>query len=76
MDHMPQKEDDMLVVTRKPHEAVIIGDEVTVVVLSVKGNQVRIGIQAPKNVSVHREEVYDVIRRGSGSSPALDRKAV
>jgi carbon storage regulator len=76
MDHILQKEGDMLVVTRKPHEAVIIGDDVTVVVLSVKGNQVRIGIQAPKNVSVHREEVYDVIQRGSGSGAALHRKAI
>jgi carbon storage regulator len=66
----------MLVVTRKPHEAVKIGDEVTVVVLGVKGNQVRIGIQAPKNVSVHREEVYDVIRRGSGPAAALQRNTV
>jgi carbon storage regulator len=66
----------MLVVTRKPQEAVKIGDEVTVVVLGVKGNQVRIGIQAPKNVSVHREEVYAVIQRGSASGSVLKRKVV
>ena len=64
----------MLVVTRKPQEAVMIGDDVTVVVLGVKGNQVRVGISAPKNVSVHREEVYDVIRRESKSAPTLQRK--
>ena len=51
----------MLVLTRKLGQSIKIGDEVEVVVLEVRGEQVRIGIRAPKNVSVHRKEVYDQI---------------
>lgn len=53
----------MLILTRRPLETVTIGDEVTVTILSVKGNHVRIGIKAPKSVPVHREEIYDAIQR-------------
>lgn len=53
----------MLILTRRVAETVMIGDEVTITVLGVKGNQVRIGINAPKSVSVHREEIYERIRR-------------
>jgi carbon storage regulator len=53
----------VLIVTRKPQESVMIGDDITVTVLGVKGNQVRIGINAPKSVAVHREEIYELIRR-------------
>lgn len=48
----------MLILTRKAGEAVIIGDHVSVTILGVKGNQVRVGIDAPKDVTVHREEIY------------------
>lgn len=53
----------MLILTRRVGETVMIGNDVTVTVLGVKGNQVRIGVNAPKDVSVHREEIYERIKR-------------
>jgi carbon storage regulator len=63
----------MLILTRRVGETVMIGDDVTITVLGVKGNQVRVGINAPKHVAVHREEIYERIKReqqggGSGGS--------
>lgn len=52
----------MLILTRRLNETVMIGDDVTVTVLGVKGGQVRVGINAPKDVAVHREEVYERIK--------------
>lgn len=51
----------MLILTRRVGETVMIGDDVTVTVLGVKGNQVRLGVNAPRNVAVHREEIYNRI---------------
>lgn len=61
----------MLILTRRVGETVMIGDNVTVTVLGVKGNQVRLGVNAPKDVAVHREEIYDRIKREQdGGAPA------
>lgn len=52
----------MLVLTRKVHQSIIIGDEIEVVVLEVRGEQVRLGINAPRTVAVHRQEIYEQIQ--------------
>ena len=52
----------MLILTRRISESIIIGDDVKITVLGVKGNQVRLGIDAPKDLSVHREEIYELIK--------------
>jgi carbon storage regulator len=69
----------MLILTRRVGETVMIGNEVTVTVLGVKGNQVRIGVNAPKDVAVHREEIYERIKReedGAASQHVSGAKVV
>ncbi|HEY1875639.1 MAG TPA: carbon storage regulator CsrA [Steroidobacteraceae bacterium] len=63
----------MLILTRRVGETVMIGDDVTITVLGVKGNQVRVGINAPKHVAVHREEIYERIKREQQSDEVEEK---
>ena len=58
----------MLILTRRVGETLVVGDDITVTVLGVKGNQVRLGVNAPKEVSVHREEIYQRIQQEKGDN--------
>ena len=60
----------MLILTRKTGETLMVGDEITLTVLGVRGNQVRIGINAPRDVAVHREEIYEKIKQEKLESTA------
>lgn len=64
----------MLILTRRVGETLMVGDEVTVTVLGVKGNQVRLGVNAPKHVAVHREEIYNRIQ-GEEAEAASEEKS-
>ncbi|WP_305831872.1 carbon storage regulator CsrA [Pseudomonas aeruginosa] len=59
----------MLILTRRVGETLMVGDDVSVTVLGVKGNQVRIGVNAPKEVAVHREEIYQRIQKEKDQEP-------
>ena len=63
----------MLILTRRVGETVMIGDDVTITVLGVKGTQVRVGINAPKHVAVHREEIYERIKREQNSDEVSEK---
>jgi len=65
----------MLVLTRRINESIVINDDVSVLVVEVRGDRVRLGIEAPKNVSVHRKEVYDVIKETPPEKPKKGEKA-
>lgn len=62
----------MLVLTRKINQSIVIGDEIEVVVLEVRGEQVRLGIRAPKTVMVHRKEIYEQIQQENVSAADID----
>ena len=57
----------MLVLSRKKNESIVINDEITIVVVEIRGDKVRLGIEAPKEVPVHRREVYDAIKRNEAN---------
>jgi carbon storage regulator len=63
----------MLILTRRVGESVVIGDDVSVTILGVKGNQVRIGVTAPMDVSVHRQEIYERIKKEEAGEPAPEQ---
>ena len=62
----------MLILTRRVGESLMVGDDITITVLGVKGNQVRIGVNAPKDVAVHREEIYNRIQEGDEAAAPED----
>jgi carbon storage regulator len=62
----------MLVLQRKKNESIVINDDVTIVVVEIRGDKVRLGIEAPKEVPVHRKEVYDAIQRKAAAEAPVD----
>ena len=59
----------MLVLSRRRNEKIVIGDDITITVLEVRGDQIQLGIQAPRNIPVHRYEVFRAIREGDAADP-------
>mgnify|MGYP006098354765 CR=1 FL=1 len=62
----------MLILTRRVGESLIIGDDIVINILGVKGNQIRIGVNAPKEISVHREEIYNRIQAEKPDDKSID----
>ena len=73
---LERKEQTMLILTRRVGETVMIGDSVTVTILGVKGNQVRVGVNAPKEIAVHREEIYERIKREEQAGGGAARRPI
>ena len=61
----------MLVLSRKKNESIVIDDNITIVVVEIRGDKVRLGVEAPKEVPVHRREVYDAIKRNAAVQPVV-----
>ena len=74
---MRAKESTMLVLSRKKNESIVINDDITIVVVEIRGDKVRLGVEAPKEVPVHRNEVYEAIRRNqqNGGEREADHSA-
>jgi len=66
----------MLIIARKPGEKITIGDDTVITLLEVKDNQVRVGIEAPRHITVHRQEVYDRIKKANQASAKIDLSAM
>ncbi|MFN3152836.1 carbon storage regulator CsrA [Bremerella sp.] len=65
----------MLVLSRKKNESIVINNDITIVVVEIRGDKVRLGVEAPKEVPVHRREVYDAIKRNESGQSANDASA-
>lgn len=65
----------MLVLSRKKNESIVINDDITIVVVEIRGDKVRLGVEAPKEVPVHRREVFDAIRRNEAAASKDNNKA-
>ena len=65
----------MLILSRKINEQIMIGDRIVITVVAIRGGNVRLGIEAPRDVPVHRQEVYDALSKQEGKSEALGEKA-
>jgi len=66
----------MLVLTRKPNQSIVIGDDIELTVIEVRGDQVRIGIEAPRSISVHRKEIYEQIKAQNVQASQVDKSAL
>lgn len=66
----------MLVLSRKKNESIVINNDITIVVVEIRGDKVRLGVEAPKEVPVHRREVYDAIQRANAVDPTADAGAL
>ena len=62
----------MLVLSRRPNESIVINDKIVITVIEIRGDKVRLGIEAPRDVPVHRSEVYSAIQRAEAETPATD----